>query len=230
MCLYVTSGIRFIANNLLLTFCLILLSTLLLLPGCQNQVEDTDGDGWDNEREAVEGTNSNKRDSDDDGFSDPRDCEPVNILIPDDSEKTANSLIENGAIESIVKSWANNNIYGISRDIGDFIQVPVAKDALAQFIQTAMEKALKWHILHVDKSNRVQHNVKVTLEMNIKVPTAEFKDIVSGDIEVQDIISKGVDIANYRISVIYDLGIEDGKLISSEIDDESSGATLEENQ
>ena len=94
-----------------------------------------------------------------------------------------------------------------------------------------MAKALKWHILHVDKSHRVKlHKVKVKLEMNIKVPTAQFKDIISGDIELQDIISKGIDTANYRISVIYDLGIEDGEVVNSEIDSESSGATLEQNQ
>ena len=214
----------------LISGCFLLLMVISMVLGCQSKVIDSDKDGWDDEREAVEGTNPNKMDSDNDGFSDPRDCEPVNAFVPDDSEKTADSLSANEAIESAVKSWANTDIYGIARDIGDFIRIPVAKDVLAQLIQTAMGKALKWQILHVDKSNWAnRYEAKVALEMNILVPTANFKDIVSGDIELKDIISKGIDTANYRINVIYDLGIEDGKVVNSEIDAESTGATLQQN-
>ena len=56
---------------------LIMLSMVL---GCQAQIVDSDEDGWDDEREAVEGTNPNNMDSDEDGFSDPRDWEPINAF------------------------------------------------------------------------------------------------------------------------------------------------------
>ena len=192
---------------------------LILLSGCQDQVSDSDGDGWNDEREKIEQTNPNLADSDKDGFSDPKDWKPLNASVPDDSAKTVDSILENKAIEGTVEDWANNDLYGVSRDIGDAIKVPVVKDALTQAIKLAMQTTLQWQILHVDKLNRSQqYNAKVTLEMVLKFP----------NIEIQDMIPKGVDIVNYHINVTYNLGIEGDKVTSSEMDIKSFSATLEQ--
>jgi len=189
----------------------------ILLLGCQNQVSDSDADGWNDERERIEGTNPNSVDSDRDGFSDPKDWGPLDDSVPDDSVKTGDSVLENEAVEGAIEDWADGNIYGISRDIGDVIKVPVAKDAVTQAIKAAMQTTLQWKISYVDRfDGGQQHNAKVLLEMVLRIPTVEF----------QDMIPKG-DIADYQINVTYDLKIGEGKVTNSEMDTKSFRATHE---
>ena len=67
---------------------LIALSILLLLPSCQGIEQydfpafDTDGDGWSDVQEETAGTDPSKVDTDDDGYWDPHDPNPLDTGIP----------------------------------------------------------------------------------------------------------------------------------------------------
>jgi len=68
----------------LLTLCLLLGTT-----SCQDLEErsstvDSDGDGWPNTQEKITGTDPNKVDTDDDGYWDPHDPNPLDSNIPVD--------------------------------------------------------------------------------------------------------------------------------------------------
>lgn len=65
-----------------------LLVILLLISACgspqstQQMPIDSDGDGWSDAQEAKAGTDPNKKDSDDDGYWDPKDPNPLDSSIP----------------------------------------------------------------------------------------------------------------------------------------------------
>jgi len=68
---------------------IIVICTLSILTGCDALAPapvhlsiDTDGDGWTNSQEEKAGTNIRKKDTDGDGYWDPKDHNPIDPNIP----------------------------------------------------------------------------------------------------------------------------------------------------
>lgn len=63
---------------------IVAVASLLLSSGCigQDEVVDSDGDGWDDEQELVAGTDPNNVDTDGDGYWDSKDENPLEQDIP----------------------------------------------------------------------------------------------------------------------------------------------------
>ena len=72
-----------ILTGLLILF-LLLSTSSCLVPEESSAMIDTDGDGWSNAQERTAGTDPNKVDTDDDGYWDPHDPNPLDPNIPVD--------------------------------------------------------------------------------------------------------------------------------------------------
>ncbi|MBA7708352.1 hypothetical protein ES703_117250 [subsurface metagenome] len=68
----------------LLTLLLLLSTSSCLVPEESSAMVDSDGDGWSNTQEKTAGTDPNKVDTDDDGYWDPHDPNPLDPNIPVD--------------------------------------------------------------------------------------------------------------------------------------------------
>ncbi len=68
----------------LLTVSLLLSTSSCLVPEESSAMVDSDGDGWSNTQEKTAGTDPNKVDTDDDGYWDPHDPNPLDPNIPVD--------------------------------------------------------------------------------------------------------------------------------------------------
>lgn len=68
----------------LLTLLLLLSTSSCLVPEESSAMVDSDGDGWSNTQERTAGTDPNKVDTDDDGYWDPHDPNPLDPNIPAD--------------------------------------------------------------------------------------------------------------------------------------------------
>ena len=66
----------------LLTLCLLLGATSCLYPEETDSAVDSDGDGWTNAQEKIVGTDPKNVDTDDDGYWDPHDPNPLDPNIP----------------------------------------------------------------------------------------------------------------------------------------------------
>lgn len=66
----------------LLTLLLLLSTSSCLVPEESSAMVDSDGDGWSNTQEKTAGTDPNKVDTDDDGYWDPHDPNPLDPNIP----------------------------------------------------------------------------------------------------------------------------------------------------
>ena len=66
----------------LLTIFLLLSTSSCLVPEEPSATVDSDGDGWSNTQEQTAGTDPNKADTDDDGYWDPHDPNPLDSNIP----------------------------------------------------------------------------------------------------------------------------------------------------
>jgi len=65
----------------LLTLCLLLGTTSCLYPEENDSAVDSDGDGWTNAQEKIAGTDSKNVDTDDDGYWDPHDPNPLSLPV-----------------------------------------------------------------------------------------------------------------------------------------------------
>ena len=72
---------KWIVTNLLILL-LLLFTSSCLVPEESSSMIDSDGDGWSNTQEKIAGTDPNDIDTDDDGYWDPHDPNPLDANIP----------------------------------------------------------------------------------------------------------------------------------------------------
>ncbi len=72
-------------STVLLTIFLLSSMSSCVVPEESSEIMDSDGDGWSNGQEQIAGTNPKKVDTDDDGYWDPHDPNPLDANIPTDN-------------------------------------------------------------------------------------------------------------------------------------------------
>ena len=129
------------------------------------------------------------------GCSSPQEATPPLKSTPEE--------VPLSEIESAVQDWVVSNVDEVSEQIGSLVtgDLPLARDIVAKAIKTGL---LSWLEFSIEYEESLKGTDRYSARVRLEFPL---------EVEIPLVGKKG-----YRVSVSYDIIVEDGKVTDSDID------------